>query len=255
MSAQWSDSRLREVLASIPTADEEYGAWWATAGGRGLVEQVVEHVAARVTSAIRRQLSVEVDRDEVVSLLFLALMPGRMLLRALTSESTERPWAYLHRCLVNSLLDEVGSFYRRELHDETLLVVDSATVGEITTLEAAIASTSATLEPATPTRLVPHLEHAVGWMADRAVDGRLSHLHTDAAKETSLLRRGFSAPQLRALANATVGARPDHSRTSLLAAYLLEPQWQPAFSRPHRQALALYARRMFAAEQTGVKAA
>lgn len=248
MSVQWSDAVLREALSSIPADAAAYSAWWSTSTGRALVDQIVEHVAHRVAAAIRRQISVEIDRDEVVSLLFLALQPDRTLLRSLTAAGTERPWAYLHRCMVNSMLDEAGAFFRRELHEQTLLVDGPEVRSEHPSIESAIAATTCVLQPATPARIARYLEHAIGWMADRAVDGRLSYLHTHAAREPELLALGFSSPQLLALANAAVGSRPDHSRTSLLAAFLLEPTWQPAFSRPHRAVLVQYAKRMYAAE-------
>lgn len=255
MSGQWSDAQLREVLRSIPSTTSEYASWWATTPGAELVDQVMRFVAHRVASAIRRQVSVDVDRDEVVSLLFLALLPDRLLLRSLTNPTTERPWAYLHRCLVNTLLDDAGAYFRRELHDETLVVDAPVARSEQWGIEDAIAATVQVLAPATPTQLIPHLEVAVGWMADRAVDGRLSYLHTHAAREVSLLDRGFLAPQLLAIANAAVGARPDHSKTSLLAAFLLEPTWKPAFSRPHRASLSQYAKRMYLAEASRRSAA
>ena len=92
-------------------------------------------------------------------------------------------------------------------------------------------------------------------MADAATRGRLSHLHTIAARSDELALLGYGGQRARALANVTVGARPDHSVTSLFAGFLLHAEWDPRYSPRHAAAIGEYSRRMRVDASVGRRAA
>ncbi len=244
---KWTNRQLVQVLASIPDDRVAACAWWSSKLGLALLAQIEHHMTAPVVAAARRELSVEVDAGEVTSTAWLLLSPERsLLLKHLLSPETVNPWGYLHASVKNQVLDDVGRYFRREITDALDNHAIDEPVEQEPTLEFAVARTASVLAPVTPSCLRESLVQAVDWMADAATRGRLSHLHTLAGRSPELHRLGFGGDRARALANVTVGKRPDHSVSSLLAGFLLQPQWEPTHSSRHAASIREYAMRMAA---------
>lgn len=242
---KWSNKDLVRVLASIPDERVAACSWWSSLAGFALLAQIEHHMTAPVVAAVRRELSVEVDAAEVASTAWLLLSPERsLLLKHLLSAETENPWGYLHTSVKNQVLDDVGRYFRREITDALEDVAVDEPLDEERTLEFVVARTACVLAPVTPVALRGGLAEAVDWMADMATRGRLSHLHTLAGRSPELRQLGFVGERGRALANVTVGKRPDHSVTSLFAGFLLQPRWEPAHSPRHAASIREYAVRM-----------
>jgi len=223
------DERLRALLARLPADRAAYAPWLAGADGRELAALLAASVG-----------------PDAVGLGILALAPPSPLTRG--ALAAERPHAYLRRSIAHAAAREAAGASLPGLPEE--LPAPEPTRSRLDgRLPAAVAATCDALGPRTPVRLVPVLESAIEALADRATRGRLSHLHTEAARDPALLSLGFAPAQLRALANAVLGARPDHSRASLLAGFLVDPAWRPEESPPHRAAIAAYQRRMTHAER------
>jgi hypothetical protein len=244
---KWTNRQLVQVLTSIPVEPNAARAWWSSLAGYALLEEMEHHMTAPIVAAARRELSVEVDASEVASTAWLLLSPERsLLLKHLVSPDTENPWGYLHASVKNQVLDDVGRYFRRELTDalEDRAVEEPA--DEERTLEFVVARTACVLAPVTPRPLRRGLRDAVDWMADAATRGRLSHLHSLAGRSAELRELGFGGDRARALANVTVGKRPDHSVSSLFAGFLLQPQWEPTHSPRHAASIREYAVRIAA---------
>lgn len=242
---KWTNRQLVQVLASIPDDRVAACAWWSSLAGLALLAQIEHHMTAPVVATTRRELSVEVDAGEVTSTAWLLLSPERsLLLKHLLSPDTENPWGYLHASVKNQVLDDVGRYFRREITDALEDRAIEEPLEEERTLEFVVARTACVLAPVTPSYLRVGLVEAVDWMADVATRGRLSHLHALAGRSPELRRFGFGGDRGRALANVTVGKRPDHSVSSLFAGFLLQPQWEPAHSPRHAASIREYAMRM-----------
>lgn len=244
---KWSNRQLVQVLTSIPRDPDAARAWWSSLAGYELLEQIEHHMTTPIVAAARRELSVEVDASEVASTAWLLLSPERsLLLKHLVSPDTENPWGYLHASVKNQVLDDVGRYFRRELTDSLEDRPTAEPLDEERTLEFVVARTACVLAPVTPQEFRRGLADAVDWMADAATRGRLSHLHALAGRSPELRELGFGGDRARALANVTVGKRPDHSVTSLFAGFLLQPHWEPAHSPRHAASLREYSLRMTA---------
>jgi len=242
---RWSDGELRDAIRQIPETTVEYGAWWGSAEGAAFVDQIARFGAPVVAKQVKAAYDFELAVDEVISILFLLLEPNRPGLRQrLVDEQTNSPWAYLYVSLRGAAFDEAGQFQRRPIDDGEVEVREHRLGEGALSLDDMAEATTNVLTPVTPGPLRRTLGAAVGWLADRAVDGRLSHLHTNAGKSEELAKLGFEGKKARVLANVTLGSRPDHSKTSLFAAFLMDPTWTPDYSATHSRAIFLYGRRM-----------
>jgi hypothetical protein len=255
-ATKWSNHELVEALRLVPGNTDEAKLWWAGAEGAGLLAQIADHMAMPVVSSVRRELSVEIDADEVRSTAWLLLSPERpVLMKHLLSGDTDSAWAYLFTSVKNQVLDDVGRFFRRELSDDQVLVAGGMEDDQWHSLDEVVHQTVQVLQPYTPRALHSGLVPAVAWMADMAVHGRLSHLPTTAGRSDELAGLGFGGQRARTLANVTVGARPDHAATSLFAGFLLHPEWDPRYSPRHAAAIREYAKRMSASADVARSAA
>lgn len=257
MSAmKWSNEQLVDALRLVPGDVDAARVWWQEECGAALLTQIADHMAGPVVSSVRRELSVDIDAAEVRSIAWLLLSPERpVLMKHLTSGDTNNAWAYLYTSVKNQVLDDVGRFFRRELTDEHVPAMEGVEGDERQSLDEVVHQTAQVLQPYTPRALHAGLVSAVMWMADTATQGRLSHLHTLAGRSDELARLGYGGQRARALANVTVGARPDHSVTSLFAGFLLHAEWDPRYSPRHAAAIREYARRMSVATSVGRRAA
>lgn len=247
-TSKWTNAELVESLRSVPADADLARAWWKTDQGAALLTQITDHVASPVVSSVWRELSVEIDPAEVASTAWLLLSPERpVLLTRLTEDATSNAWAYLFTSIKNQMLDDVGRFFRRELTDDRTYTPTEEVFRRESTLDFVVDATVNALAPYTPSFLQPTLLSAVDWLADTASHGRLSYLHSRAGASPEMEAFGFGGDRARALANVTVGTRPDHARNSLFAGFLLHPHWDPRFSPRHSSAIREYANRMNAA--------
>jgi hypothetical protein len=250
-SIKWTNKQLVEALQSVPDEPAKATLWWKSTAGIALLTQITDHVAMPVVRGVQRELSVEVDPAEVASTAWLMLSPDRpVLLRHLTQDATGNAWAYLFTSIKNQILDDVGRYYRRELLDDRSYTPTEEVFQRESTLDYVVDATVGVLIGYTPPVLRDRLLPAVDWLADAASQGRLSYLHTRAGSSPEMESFGFGGDRGRALANVTVGTRPEHSRNSLFAGFLLHPQWDPRFSPRHASAIREYANRIAAASVT-----
>lgn len=155
----------------------------------------------------------------------------------------EDQWAYLAAVLKRALTAQIGAFFREDEMEFLAERVADERRDDVTPVVDAVKLTARFLAAHTTDDVLPHLEELVYYFAERG-HANLSHLHTDAARDPELLSRGLRPKEIRAVANAVLGSRPDHGENSLLGAILLDSSWDPSTSAAHSAALRKYAGRL-----------
>ena len=233
---------LQDVLGTIPPAAGEYGQWWAGEQGCALLEEIRDRISGRVVNTVFALYGVRYDRDDVThSAITLLSDPGL----AASVRNAADPWAYLFRVLKRELTGQVGAFLRAPYNVKTFFALNSIPIPErpYTDLMTAARHTWQVLFDHTPAGCRGHLFEVVAYLARRG-GHRLSRAGTELSHDPDLLALGYSGSQLRAIANAVLGSRPDFGTNSLLAGYLKDQEWDPLATKAGRRAVRLYGLRM-----------
>lgn len=158
--------------------------------------------------------------------------------------TAEDPWAYFFVVLKREMIGQVGAFFRAAMNpSDTEAVEDTLTEPDYVTLAEAVQLTISELRPLTPASCWDGLTATVNYLAERG-HSRLSYVHSNASQDIELRKTGLTKQQILAVANAVLGSRPHHGKTSLLGGYLQHDGWNPRNSKAHLAALEKYASRM-----------
>jgi hypothetical protein len=236
-----AESRLlREALDSIPADPTKFGRWWGTVNGAWLLEHIEARVGITIAARFSSQYGAAFEPRDIAHTAVLILEQETALagLRA-----ADNQWAYLYQMLRNEMFRQMGTRGIIGVDFDQLALTSYEDVGTIDAVEDAIVRTIDVLAPLTPQPVRRHLAEAVAYFADRG-QSRLSHAHTISARDEELTGLGLTRPQILALANVVLGARPRHGETSVLAGFLLDSDWNPETSVAHRAALKKYRARM-----------
>ncbi|GAA4035623.1 hypothetical protein GCM10023063_20230 [Arthrobacter methylotrophus] len=239
--ASGESSELLQVLASMPMADPEYGTWWDTDTGRWLYDEITTRIGAPLAASLRHKFGVSYEPADVANTAFTVLRQDfahAYILRA------DDPWAYLSQMLKREMLSTAGAHFRVELTDEALFdssipPVEQAAVS----VHEAAELTFEVLAPTAPEHLRGSLMDAILYFAELG-GARLSHLYTHATSDAELTGLGLVREEILAIANAVLGSRPNNGQTSLIAAFLNDPTFDPRSSILHRRALNKFQSRM-----------
>jgi hypothetical protein len=226
-------TELLQVLAAMPKADPAYGAWWDTEEGRWLYEEISIRIGAPLAASLRHKFGVSYEAADVANTAFMVLRQDFVHAYILRADD---PWAYL--------LATAGAFFRIELTDDALFnssipAVEQAAVS----VHEAAELTYEVLAPSAPEHLRGNLKEAILYFAELG-GARLSHLYTHATSDAELTSLGLVREEILAIANAVLGSRPNNGQTSLIAAFLNDPAFDPRSSILHRRALNKFASRM-----------
>jgi hypothetical protein len=233
------DTRLRSALVSIAASEMSYGRWLNTDEARWMLAAIDARIAGIITTRFSRRHGIDFDSLDIVNTA-VVLLADEHLVELLDAASDQ--WAYLYRVISNEMLNQMGTRGNAPL-DMAEQVTDLDSEKDTPDVRSAMDSTIAILSPLTPAVLRPHLREVVEYLADRG-HSRLSHVHTASADDKTLIDLGLERRHILALANAVLGARPNHGENSILAGFLRDADWKPAQSIPHRLALKKYGARM-----------
>lgn len=214
------------------------------AGGLAFVRQLELYLAP---SMIRQARRVGVGgswlhKHDVVNTVLLGLcdQDGRVARHIATA--SDEPWGYLAKCSVGWVRTLWGT---RGISIESELFVEPRTEpaeSSLTPIQEVAELTHAILLPHTEARLNGQLLPLLLWLAANP-PRRLSHEHEDRA--AAALRFPYFTPeQIAAVANIAWGSRPRRPETAIMAALLINPDFQPSDSPSHARALVNYRRAM-----------
>lgn len=234
-------SELLNVLATIPMSDPAYGRWWGTEQGIWLYNEISSRIGGPLAASLRNKFGVSYEPADVANTAFALLRQDfahAYLLRA------DDPWAYLSQMLKRDMLAAAGAHFRVELTDEALFEASARPMEQspVSIYEAA-EMTYEVLAPTTPEHLLGSLREAIMYFAQLG-GARLSHLYTHATSDVELTGLGLVREEILAIANAVLGSRPNNGQTSLIAAFLNDPTFDPRSSILHRRALSKFQSRM-----------
>ncbi|MCC3299242.1 hypothetical protein [Arthrobacter caoxuetaonis] len=232
---------LVRTVSTMPSTDPDYGQWWGTEAGQSFYREIAERVGRPIAYNINRQYGVSYEAADVANTAFTML--HQEFISAYIQRS-EDPWAYLSTVLKREMISEIGGYFRTELTEAALYEGSTAVpVRPAATVAEAAELTAAALAQAAPAFPLPILQEAVFYFAERGHQ-RLSHLYTEATNDPELTSMGLVREEILAIANAVLGSRPDNELNSLMAAYLMDPAFDPKSSIRHRRALKKFATRI-----------
>lgn len=232
---------LVRAVSSMPSTDPEYGQWWGSADGLAFYAEVTERIGQPMAVSINRQFGVSYEPSDVANTAFTIL---RQEFISAYLRRSDDPWAYLSTVIKREMLRDIGGHFRTEL-TETVLFESTAhtALRPAATLREAAELTAAALSAAAPSFPAPLLHEAVLYFVERGHQ-RLSHLYTSATVDPSLTDLGLVREEILAVANAALGSRPEHELNSLVAAFLMDPAFEPKSSIRHRRALEKFSARI-----------
>lgn len=225
----------------MPMSDPAYGSWWGSDHGIWLYDEISARIGGPLASSLKNTYGVSYEPADVSNTAFTVLRQDfarAYLLRA------DDPWAYLFQMLKREMLAAAGTHFRVELSDDVLFESAAPVPGQpAVTVQEAAAVTYDVLAPLTPAHLRENLRHAVRYFSEPG-GVRMSHLFTHAANDEELTGLGLVREEILAIANAVLGSRPNNGQTSLIAAFLHDPGFDPRSSILHRRALNKFQSRM-----------
>lgn len=219
--------------------------------GRDFLSQLEQYLAPSVRTAARR-LGLGDDwtqPHEIVHTLIVGLCAEGGRAATHIAETAIDPWAYLAKCSIKWARELWGS---RGISFEQLSEsrVEAGLMAQqpqprddaLTSLDQAVALTHRALVPHTPHELSRPLGGLLSWLANNPPQ-RISYEAADRAAATRAFLQ-FAPPQLAAVVNIAWGGRPRRRETSLLAAFLMNPEFRPSDSPTHSRAMLQYRRTM-----------
>lgn len=237
----------RQRAALVGLIDEP--DFLASPEGFAFIEQLKVHIAPKMVGFLRykqwkQDTGFWLEEDDVVNSAvdILTANEGRV---ARYASLADEPWGYLWRALLGRLAKErdwlgapleTVTFYRSPYEADE----DS----HFTPLDEVVARTLELLAPLTDAKLHGELFRLLGWLAANppqrlsyeAVDARAAHRHCPA----------FTIGQVTAVMNIAYGGRPRNAATSIMGAFLLDPNFTISEGSTQAVALETYKRRMIA---------
>lgn len=245
--ARLDGASLRASLRQLSDARE----FLRSPEGREFLCQLEQYLAPGVRTAARR-LGLGDDwthPHEIVHMLIIGLCAEGGKAATHIAETAIDPWAYLARCSIKwarELWGSRGISFEQlsEPRVETGFMAQQSQPRDnaLTSLDQVVALTHRALVPHTPHELSRPLGGLLSWLANNPPQ-RISYEAADRAAATRAFRQ-FTPPQLAAVVNIAWGGRPRRRETSLLAAFLMNPEFRPSDSPTHARALLQYRRTM-----------
>lgn len=219
--------------------------------GNEFLRQLEQYLAPGVRAAARR-LGLGEDWAqplEIVHTLIVGLCADGGKAATHIAETAIDPWAYLARCSIKWSRELWGSrgISLEQVSESRVEVGLMAQRNpdpddRLTSLARVVELTHRALAPHTPLSLGRPLGGLLSWLANNPPQ-RVSHETADRAAASRAFRQ-FTPPQLAAVVNVAWGGRPRRRETSLLAAFLVNPDFRPSDSPTHARALLQYRRAM-----------
>jgi hypothetical protein len=239
--ADGEPAELLDILASMPMSDPDYGTWWDSDKGRWLYTEISARIGVPLAASLRHKFGVNYEAADVANTAFMVLRQNFVHAYILRAED---PWAYLSQMLKREMLASAGAYFRVELTDESLFNSSVPPVEQTAvSIHDAAELTFEALAPSAPEHVRAGLKDAILYFAELG-GARLSHLYTHATSDTELTGLGLVREEILAIANAVLGSRPNNGQTSLIAAFLQDPAFDPRSSILHRRALNKFQSRM-----------
>ena len=245
--ARLGGARLRALLRQLAETRQFLGS----PEGREFLGQLEQHLVPGVRAAARR-LGLGDDwaqPQEILHTIIVGLCADGGRVATHIADSAIDPWAYLAKCSITWARELWGSRGMpldqiSESRVEACLTVQQhqAHNDALTSIDRAVALTYRALVPHTPRGLGRPLSELLSWLANNPPQ-RVSHETADRAAAAQAFQQ-FSPTQLAAVVNIAWGGRPRRRETSLLAAFLLNPDFRPSNSPTHARALLQYRRVM-----------
>lgn len=239
--SQWTADELRSTLLQV-IADPN--AMWRTPTGHALFAQVDRFLAPHIARWVRTLHGYAMEPTEVTHSIAIQLADPD-LAPTLTKAFTvaENSWAYLAICTRRWAASEAGHRVGEldaliHLPPAPNSAADAALCPDhgLTPLDVVIERTTHVVRAFVEASDRRPYRDAVRWFAENPITHQ-GHGHACAKRAPELLALGFSPEDVAALARVTWGGRPNMHVTSLLHAFLLDEQFNPHASRPHRAAL------------------
>lgn len=233
---------LTRVLAAMPMTDPAYGAWWSTEDGKWLYARIRARIGVPISATINRLYGAGHEPVDVAN---TAVTMLRQDFTHVYIRKAKDPWSYLSTMLKRELFNTVGTHFRAELGDGVVQAFHDPRLEGVSLAGAAAATWNHLAPLVAPAKRDP-LRSAITYFSELG-GARLSHLYTYATTDPELTGTGLCRSEILAIANAVLGGRPNNSQTSLIAAFLTNPDFNPTSSLMHRKALSKFSSRMSAA--------
>ncbi len=212
--------------------------------GHTFIRQLEMHLVPSMISMARRMglQGSWVHTHDVVNSVIVGLceQDGRVA-RRIAHDALD-PWDYLATCAAGWVRALWGTRGIPLDSQEFVVPFESAEESDLTPIKEVACLTYALLAPHTEVRLRRPLLPLLHWLASNPPQ-RISHELSDRVFAASRFN-DFTHGQIAAAANISWGSRPRRRETSLMAAILINPEFQPADSPSHARALLNYRRAM-----------
>lgn len=216
----------------------------STAEGFAFIEQLQTFHAPQMVGLSRR-MGFSIDEDEVVNTVIENLLGNEGRVAGYAAAAEEEPWGYLAVCLhgwVRKLWGRRGASldvlefmpepYRAEPDDS------------YTPLDEVVARTYELIAPLTNERLHRDLFLLLGWLAANPPQRKSYEMFE--AKAAHRFCPSFTIGQVTAVMNISYGGRPRNAETSIMGAFLIDPNFTISEGSTQAVALETYKRRMIA---------
>ena len=245
--ARLDGAGLRTLLRQLAETPEFLGS----PEGNEFLSQLEHYLVPGARAAARRLgLGDEwAQPHEVLHTLIVGLCSEGGKVATHIAQTAIDPWAYLARCSTKWSHDLWGSRgislgqLSESRVEACLLTQQHQTRNDgLTSLDQVVVLTHRALAPHTPQDLSRPLGGLLSWLANNPPQ-RASHETADRAAAARAFRQ-FTPSQIAAVVNIAWGGRPRRRETSLLAAFLINPDFRPSDSPTHARALLHYRRAM-----------
>lgn len=243
MIIRFSIEKQREMLLKASRGI----TFFETLEGQDFIAQLKTFFApALIKSALQNGLNIE--EGDVINLAILMLCEDQGALAKKIAEAQSSPWGYLYRCLLRQVFSETPkNIFRLNIETVEQFTITNAIEHDhhhnidhnLTSVAELVRLCATLLEPLTPERLRDELPVLLHWLALNPPQ-RYSYEH-ETKQALALLHKSFSKEQISELVNTAWGVRPEMRRASLMAALLLNPEFDPWQSPVHRRRLKKYA--------------
>lgn len=204
----------------------------------------LESAFAPMMQGMARRMGFPLDAADVVHGAIVLLLEQDARVAKYAAAAEEEPWGYLATCLTEWGRRQWGERGTTLDAVEFLPVHRTAQLPghhvseELTPLPEVVRLTHAVLEPLTPSEQQPTLHPLLSWLA-RNPPQRLSYEGVELAAAVDHFP-SFTKGQLKAVMNISWGGRPRQAETSLMGAFLLDPEFRPSDSPTRARALVHY---------------
>lgn len=233
--ARFDEWRQRHALISLCDGLE----FLDTAEGFAFIEQITTFFSGSMVGLSTR-MGFHIDPDEVVNTAIERLSANGGRVAAYAASSDGEPWAYIATCLVGWVRQLWGtrSSSLDGLEDWLPAPLPVANETDLTPLDEVVNATFAVLAQVTPQNDHVSLLRLLGWLAANP-EQRLSYeVHEKQAAHRFCPE--LTIEQVTAVMNIAWGARPRRKETSLMGAFLRDPEFVVSSSGTHARALEFF---------------